>query len=326
MLVGLVGAVVVAAPSSATAAPGGSSCSFANAGSGTYARTLCWFDMSPYNPSTAGSGAGQSMSVALPGGYSISFTLKVSGGPVKATGFPTYSGAYLGNGAYTGVAGKPALYQTQSGTTTTATLSGISVVDSQGNPVTGYSFVGADAESTDTGESITWTSDEPLSLISNIRQRLQLGGLVDRRGHYDGEMLGYRHVDQDRHRHPGRRSPVHVFPDLRRPGIAGGGVRCAGLDCELNKTVASRINPSDAFAVQVSSSTGSVLGSANTGTATTASTGQLTVLTSSAGENYTLSESATSGPLSDYQPAWCAPATAPSTRPCLRGRPARRRL
>ena len=73
---------------------------------------------------------------------------------------------------------------------------------------------------------------------------------------------------------------------------------------QVNKTVAGRINPSDAFAVQVASSTGSVLGSANTGTAATASTGQVTVLTSSAGESYTLSESATSGLLSDYQPSW----------------------
>ena len=73
---------------------------------------------------------------------------------------------------------------------------------------------------------------------------------------------------------------------------------------QLTKTVASRINPTDAFAVSVSSSTGSVLGSANTGTTGTATTGQLTVLTGAGGEDYTLAESATSGLLSDYAQAW----------------------
>ena len=57
------------------------------------ARTLCWFDLSSYNASSAGGAAGQSVSVALPGGYSIGFTLLESGGQVKATGFPTYGGA-----------------------------------------------------------------------------------------------------------------------------------------------------------------------------------------------------------------------------------------
>ena len=138
-VIGLVAAVVstvaTLAPAPASAATTGVTCSFANAGSGTYARTLCWFDMSGYNATAAGSAVGQAMTIALPGGYSITFTLKVSGGPVKAVTFPTYSGAYLGNGAYTGVGGKPAMYQTQSGTTTTAALTNISVVDSQGNPV-----------------------------------------------------------------------------------------------------------------------------------------------------------------------------------------------
>jgi hypothetical protein len=173
LLLGTTGtlAVVTAAPRPATAAPTAASCSFATAGSGTFARTLCWFDLSAYSATAAGSAAGQSMTVSLPGGYTISFTLKVTGGAAAPFAFPTFSGAYLGNSAskaYTGVAGKPALYQTGSGTTTTATLSAFSVVDANGRPVTGFSFVGADAEATDAGESITWTSDQPLTSISSI--------------------------------------------------------------------------------------------------------------------------------------------------------------
>jgi hypothetical protein len=133
--------VAEAAPLSAAASTTPSTCSFAVAGSGTYARTLCWFDLSGYNAAAAARSNGQPVTVTLPGGYSISFTLEVSGGAVQPTAFPTYRGAYLGNKAYTGVAGKPALCQSGNGTTTTASLSGISVVDSNGNPVTGYSFV-----------------------------------------------------------------------------------------------------------------------------------------------------------------------------------------
>jgi hypothetical protein len=306
LIVGLVGTVVMATsnPRAASAATTSASCSFATAGSGTYARTLCWFDMSGYNATSAGSVAGQAVSVALPGGYTISFTLKVSGGPAKATAFPTYSGAYLGNKAYTGVGGKPALYQSQSGTTTTAALSAISVVDSQGNPVTGYSFVGADAESTDAGESITWTSDQPLSLISSIGNACNSGALLTGVGTttvkcsatVSSTKTGTAILAAE---HPSMFTQVMVGQGLQAVAF---GVLVSTV--QLSKTVASRINPSDAFAVNVSSSTGSVLGSANTGTASTSTTGQLTVLTGAAGESYTLSESATSGLLSDYTPTW----------------------
>src|ERR1700722_4263950 len=96
LVLGVVGslAVVTATPGPAAAAPTAASCSFATAGSGTFARTLCWFDLSGYNATTAGSAAGQPMTVALPGGYSISFTLKVTGGAAAPNAFPTFSWAY----------------------------------------------------------------------------------------------------------------------------------------------------------------------------------------------------------------------------------------
>jgi hypothetical protein len=301
LLVALVGTVGVVAPLSASAATT-SSCSFANAGSGTYARTLCWFDMSTYNAAAATSAAGQSMSVALPGGYAISFTLNVSGGAISPTAFPTYGGAYLGNGAYTGVAGKPALYQTGSGTTTTATLSGIKVVDSQGNPVTGYSFVGADAESTDAGESITWTANQPLNLISNLGNACGSGSLFTGVGTTTVKCSATVSSTKT-----GTAILATQAPSSFSQNMVGAGKQAVAFGVlvstvQLNKTVASRINPSDAFAVNVAASTGSLLGSANTGTANSASTGQLTVLTSSGGESFTLSEVATSGLLSNYTP------------------------
>ena len=297
-------AAVTAAPLPALAAPTAATCSFANAGSGTFARTLCWFDLSAYNATAAGSAAGQSMTVALPGGYTISFTLKVTGGAAAPFAFPTFSGAYLGNKAYTGVAGKPALYQTGSGTTTTAALSAISVVDANGKAVTGYSFVGADAEATDAGESITWTSDQPLSLISAIGNACNSGaGLA---GVGTTTVKCSSTVSSTK---TGTAILAAEHPSTLSQTMVGAGKQAVAFGVlvstvQLTKSVSRRINPADAFGVSVSSSTGSVLGSANTGTTGTATTGQLTVLTGAAGEDYTLAESATSGLLSDYSQSW----------------------
>src|SRR6478752_10835576 len=151
----------------APTAPAG--CSFAQAGTGTFASTLCWLDLSAYNPNSASKPAGQPMTVTLPGGYRITFNLHVSGGPVAATSFPTFTDAFLGNnGFYTGVSGRPALNQTTRGTRTTATLTGITVTGPGGTPETGYAFVGADAESTDNKESITWTANTPFTLLEPV--------------------------------------------------------------------------------------------------------------------------------------------------------------
>ena len=289
----------------AVAAPVSTSCGFANAGTGTFAQTLCWFDLSAYTASLATSPAGQPMVVSLPGGYTISFTLNVSGGVVKAVALPTFSGAYLGNnGHYTGVPGKPALYQTASGTTTTATLTNINVVDANGNQVQGYSFVGADAESTDTGESITWSSDQPLSLISTIGNACNSGALLTGVGTTTVKCASTQTSTKT-----GTAILAAKHPILFRQTMVGAGLQAVGFgvlvsSIQLTKTVNGRVDPSDAFGVTVTNSDGSTVASASTGTANTASTGQVTVLTSDIGESYTLAESATAGLLSNYNQTW----------------------
>jgi hypothetical protein len=149
------------------------SCGFATPGTGTYAATLCFVDFSSFNLAEASSG-GQAFSVAVAGTpFTMSFDVTASGGPVAGHAFPTYanppvSEAFLGNnGFYTGVPGEPALYQTTQGTTSTLTFSNFQVLDSRGNPATGWELVTGDAESTDAGESHTWTSDQNLNLIPN---------------------------------------------------------------------------------------------------------------------------------------------------------------
>ena len=120
------------------------------------------------------------MSVRLPDGYFLYFCINISGTQVKPWPLPTWTEGFLGNQGvpasppnpaipanYTDIPGDPALYQTGSGTTT-ITLTGITIDSPQGIPATGWKFMSADAESTDTGESIVWTSDANLANQTNL--------------------------------------------------------------------------------------------------------------------------------------------------------------
>ena len=286
----------------AAAAATTSTCSFAAAGTGTYARTLCWFDLSNYDDATARTTAGQAMSVALPGGYTITYTINVSGSAAAATAFPTYSGAYLGNnGFYTGVAGKPALYQSAAGTTT-ATLSQIKITDAGGQVVTGYAFVGADAESTDSNESITWTANTPLTLLSSLGNSCS-GGFTATPA---TSVSCTANVNSTK---TGTPILAAEHPSVFTQTMVGSGLQAVAFGVlvsrvQVTKTVTSRVDPADAFAVSATDSDGSVLASANTGAANTVTTGQVVVLASPMAENYTLGESATSGQLSNYTGSW----------------------
>ncbi len=130
--------------------------------------TYCWFDMSGYTDSLARSAAGQPFVVSLPGGATLSFTLKVSGNALLARAVPTWTGGAFGNSAFQGIAGRPVLYTATNSSTVTASLSGITVVanGSSGMP---FVFVAADAESTNNGESLRFTTDgDPWTVLAQI--------------------------------------------------------------------------------------------------------------------------------------------------------------
>ena len=249
MVLGLVGTVVVAAPVSATAAAVASSCSFANAGrartpglcAGSTCRPTTPHGRQRRRPEHVGGPAGRVFDQLHPEGVGRPGQGHRASRPTAA---PTWATAPTPVST-----GKPALYQTQSGTTTTAALSGISVVDSQGNPVTGYSFVGADAESTDTGESITWASDQPLSLISNIGNACNSGALLTGVGTTTVKCSATVSSTKTGTAILAAEAPLDVLADHGRRRDCRPW-RSASLvsTVQLNKTVASRINPSDAFA------------------------------------------------------------------------------
>ncbi len=173
-------------PSSLGGPTSGPSCGFALPGTGTYDSTLCFLDfasLSNYSSSQIQSGV--AISEAIPGGYTLKFTIKVTGYEWMPHVFPTWTYAFLGNTNsgqpfYTGVGCKtstptvtngfgtpsciePAIYQgTGPGSSanhqsTTVTISNLTLTAPGNVAATGWEFVTADAETTDATESISWT-------------------------------------------------------------------------------------------------------------------------------------------------------------------------
>ena len=181
---------VIAQSSSATP---NSSCGFATPGTGTYASSLCFVDFSDWGTQQGATGQTWTCNAAgtPPGAlamssaiantpYSLDFCLSIASKDgsgnvetgtapehdgVDAVPLPTYydppnSEAFLGNnGFYTGVPGDPALYTVPPVNTSIVTITQIQVLDSNGNPATGWELVTGDAESTDANpESLTWSA------------------------------------------------------------------------------------------------------------------------------------------------------------------------
>ncbi len=197
-------------------------CGFATPGTGTYAATLCFVDFTPWSKVTSPPAAngnclsGQlSMSAGIAATpFTISFCMSVTGSlngnpitgqssapaacgvlartgwnDISAVALPTYacppgSEAFLGNnGFYTGVPGLPALYTVAQGSVATVTINHIQVLNSNGAAASNWELVTGDAESTDQSESITWTSDQKLSLLPNSPNS-PIGNACDSTGQY----------------------------------------------------------------------------------------------------------------------------------------------
>lgn len=89
----------------------------------------------------------------------MTFNLKVSGAAIGSAVSPSWTGAAVGNTAFLGIAGRPVLYQTAAGTTT-VTITGITLTPPSGaTTITSYMFVAADAESSNSGETLTFQTN-----------------------------------------------------------------------------------------------------------------------------------------------------------------------
>ena len=301
------GSLLVAAPADAAAAD--QQCSYANPGSGTYAQTLCWLDMTNYEQAAATSAGGQQMQVALPGGYVLRYTITASGRAVSPSAFPTYTYSFLGRsvagypGGYLGVAGLPALYEVAPpGSSAVLTMNDISVVDANGNSVTAFSIVGADAEETDTNEAITYTSDKPMRQIAPIGNACDSAftgvGTTSVRCASSSALVrtGVAMLAAD--------SPTFLRQSIsstQRQGVAFGILMSKVV---LNKVVASRVDASDSFGLTVSTADGITLATGTTGAASTGTTGPAETIGATPASPFTLAESSSKSAIAAYEQSW----------------------
>jgi hypothetical protein len=314
----------------AAAAPVGCGYADSSANNGAYASTICWFDFTGFDEAQARSTAGQSMQVTLDGGYVATFTARFSDVAgtlpmsVERRSTPLETRFAFGSDAYRGVPGLHTLYSLPGfGGTMGGSLAfeNIQIVDSLGAPVSGFSFVAADTEDNVSGESFAWSSDQPLNEIERLapdggwgcKAPVGLGttdvscagtgvGATTEEGGKSTALL----VAADT---PTRFATQWITP--ARSGLAVG-IQTANLT--VVKQVSGRVDPADSFTVSITGSTATVLGTGTTGTGTSATTGTLNVL---AGEQFTLTDSATVGTpanMANYDSSWsCTNTNAAST-------------
>lgn len=152
------------APAPAPLADGEAGCYYAEPGTGTYAENLCWLNFDGFKRGLEQALATPTLfdvDLGLPGGHRLTAVLHATRWPSGATSFPVgsiASPAFLGsNGFYMGVLGKPALEKTYTSVGHVIfLLKDIEITNADGELVSGYGLVVADAQSTDVGESIDW--------------------------------------------------------------------------------------------------------------------------------------------------------------------------
>ena len=144
---------------------------------------VCWLDMSKFNSTTAKTSAGQKMTVNLGGGLTMSFIAYYFGKrTVVASGVPTWDNraahpGEAGHHAIFGVEGysnfptgsKPALYQNDGyQNDSKIQLSDITITKNGQNVANlQYSFVMADAESTNKNEQMVYTSSSAIKQLGS---------------------------------------------------------------------------------------------------------------------------------------------------------------
>ena len=135
---------------------------------------VCWLDMTNF---TADKDQLQPMSVKLSDSLTMKFNIKYTGGrKLRSAAVPTWNKAAFGHYGYAGFpeGTKPALYQRTGSynTESTVELTDIKIVNADGSEITGnYSFMMADAESTNNNESISFTSSNEIEQVAQFPQQ-----------------------------------------------------------------------------------------------------------------------------------------------------------
>ena len=219
--------------------------------------TYCWLNFSTYNDATARSTAGQNFVVPLSDGSTLNFNLKVT--PTTATAFrataaPSWTGAAVGNTAFIGIPGSPILYTDTAGAKS-ITFSSISITPAPGAPaVSTYSFVAADAESTNNGENLqfvtnggNWSILDQVNPISgNTYPTISgVGTNTFTETGVAGTVGGYI---------VGSTSPTTVTANMQAGGLQGAMFAVRFASMRLRKSiVGARVDPTDQFNFRVAS-------------------------------------------------------------------------
>ncbi|WP_442918759.1 DUF7927 domain-containing protein [Leucobacter sp. USHLN153] len=314
-------------PSVAKAPPaGGLGGGYATSGTGAYADTIFWLDMTEYDDEQARSLSGQDMSARLPGGYTLTFNItnrpegESPQAAVFAQSMPVSPSSgrpgIVGESVYLDIPGKPALVLQATATTNLLTLRDLVVRDGSDRLVSGFAIVGLDAETThsSSGETIGWASDVPLDVLDRGLHSPadDLFGCADPLPGEGGTAVTCDGV-------PGEngltvatiisaKNPTHFTQrvTLSRKGASKQGMAFGVLTSKvrLSKQVDSRANPDDSFLVRAMSDSYEI-SSASTGSANSASTDEVVVLSNSRVALAEIGEGATD--LRRYRKTWgCA--------------------
>lgn len=290
---------------------------------GEFANTICWIDMSGFDQTTAMSAAGQPMSIELTPDYTMTFTFKVAPGAggyrvLNETAFPTYNKAPIGNTAYTGTPGKPALYQQVDGGTGasgdlgTLTIENLVVTGPDGTAVDGYGIVMADAETTNRQEGLTFTSDQPIEELTRATMPdaqpacgQELSGLGTTSVTCKGNTAGGLPVDEIVLYSVAPTTATIGFLDRTANAVQGVAFGILTAKVGMDKTVVDKTDEADSFAMTIEDDDGHVIGEGSTGGGDSGTIESQTILASTGGRDYTLAETAEGGTdLSTYTQDW----------------------
>lgn len=231
-------------------------------------RDYCWLDFSTYNNATASSASGQPFTFNLPDGTTVNMTVRTTGtGGLTSVAVPSWTGSAFGNSAFNNIPGRPILYTATTGTSPVVTLSNISVTPPAGAGSSTYSIVVGDGESTNGGETLTFTTNGgawqqiaqiqngtsttyPSLTWSNANRTVRENGV-------NGTVGSYVFRSDN--------NPTTVTATLVGSGLQGIiiGMRYASISV-VSQIANKRYNPADQFTYGLSTTTGTSLVSAST--------------------------------------------------------------
>ena len=265
-------------------------------------QTYCWLNFASYDDTIARSGGGQNFTFTLTDGSTLAFNLRVTlgtGTAFNAVTAPSWTGAAVGNTAFVGIPGRPILYTAAAGTRL-ITISSIVITPPSGaSAVSAYSFVVADAESSNNGESLLYTTngtvwtvlDDVPPISGNIYPTISGEGtnsftVTGVAGTVGGHIVGSN-------------SPTIVTAQVQAGGLQGVMFAVRFASIRLNKMIGTtRLNPADQFTFGVTATSSG--GTLATGTTTGTGTGPFaaTAVSLASGIALTLSETMAAGSVS----------------------------